>query len=302
MKETLRELKDSGITMSALYPFHFGFYRKLGWELAGHTVRSYMSFDEIAWARPGNGKFVALEASDWPRMNNAYETYRWLFNGASPRTTELAEKISVTPFWGPIPFILGYEEAGQITGFLTWYGGEVSGEIYKRELRVNQFVYSTPQAAEGLLAGIINLSAQFKQLRMQLPAEDPIWWMIGNPRQTRSEFVPEGMIRIVDLSALSVPRYPEWLRGEVNLSVTDKSAPWNEGTIAVAVEGGVLTIRASSQPAEAEVSIQALSQMFYGVEDASGLAAVGQLKATEPAIGLFNALWPKQRVWFSEHF
>jgi predicted acetyltransferase len=110
-------------------------------------------------------------------------------------------------------------------------------------------------------------------VRIKLPDDDPIT-LDHQPRFVRPRRWPM-QARVVDLAAALAP-----LRGpsgeSIKLRVHDEQCPWNDGTFAVRFGETGTAVEASSGAADAELPIQTLPLLIFGVVGAEAALAQGQ--------------------------
>ncbi len=71
------------------------------------------------------------------------------------------------------------------------------------------------------------------------------------------------------------------LRGSVRLSVTDEYADWNQGIWHIEYENGQTDIRKTDREPQVTLSIQALSQAYYGTPTLDEIREAGQVQVHE---------------------
>ena len=114
------------------------------------------------------------------------------------------------------------------------------------------------------------------------------------------------LLRIVDVEAAlrSRPVADPDLRTELTLEVRDGSAPWNQGTWRLSVEGGQVAVEPAKGEGDLALDAGVLAPVFNGYVTPSKAAASGLLRAaSEDALRRADAFFaPVQRPYFPDRF
>ncbi|WP_185975580.1 GNAT family N-acetyltransferase [Tessaracoccus rhinocerotis] len=120
----------------------------------------------------------------------------------------------------------------------------------------------------------------------------PLPWAMVDSRvvQTIKEF-DTIWIRILDVErALSSRAYD--VDGEAVLAVTD-TLDWCTGTYRVQVSGGRATVTRTDADPDAVLSMEGLSPLYSGIQDAAGLAAAGHAEGSQEGLAKVSRLFGK---------
>lgn len=251
LRAMLREMRQRGSALSALYAFRGSYYRKLGYGVVEvvHTL--------------------ACSPSNLPASDEARRTRRLMLPDR-PAVQELYERVAAdghfalarTPDWWnrrlwsyPGDWVV-YEgrRRGQIEGYL-YYETDSDRGPFKLELTLSEFVAATPEAHRGLVGYLASLSDQVQEIQFVAPG-DGVWL---NQLRTAQNLRPGpelglvhdtgnvangAMLRLTDvkLGLECMPVAPT-ARGEVLLGVDDAVLPVNTRTYRVSAREGRLTVR-----------------------------------------------------------
>ena len=134
------------------------------------------------------------------------------------------------------------------------------------------------------------------------PADDPIQYMLVDPRRARTK-VSDGLwVRIIDLpTALQRRRYA--CAVDVVIEVTDALLPANEGRWRLQAggpgEGGKPACERTTAPADVVLPVSALGAAYLGGTRLGGLTAAGQITEQRPeaVADLSTAMWWDPAPW-----
>jgi len=283
LKYVLERMRDDGEVISALFPFAWDFYRKLGWEWVG-IERRYQVPTRILKSDPETERVRAAETADRSAIIACYTEFAGRYRGAMERRLQDWNRI-LDHGDKNYTYTYLYEQEGKIEGYFTYRGGK------KEETRLREFISLTPRAQRALLGLMRRHEMQVEKFAWTAPSDDPLWsqyyhWDI----ETKLE--PVTMSRVVDVpGAFAYCRPAPTASGSVTVAVEDACAPWNTGTWRIAFEGGKAQAERTHADPQVSMDIQALSQAYHGmptlemlrsaerltVHDEAGFAALQQL-------------------------
>ena len=302
LAESLRLMRDQGQYLSGLYPFAFAFYRRHGWEWVGEK-RGYVVPTAHIRAAP-EGRHV--RAYDGP---DALDVVRPVYDAFARRTWGMTTRHDPNPnFWDKAlghrdnrsTYVQVYHdpETGEAEGYLTFRypsGGDTG--------QVGDFFALTPAAYKGLLSVLHYYGAQVPKVEFSAPADAPLPLHVMHwDLETRVR--PLFMGRVADVTAaLSALRPDTDLTGRVVLQVQDGQCEWNNGTFAVSVEAGHVTVQATTDPPGVVLDIQALTQAYWGQPGLDRLRAAGRLSVSDEAqYALLSRLLPPRVCYLQDFF
>ena len=152
----------------------------------------------------------------------------------------------------------------------------------EHEVRVNELVSLTPQAHAGLWHFLTSLDLVAEVHYYNAPVDDPLPWMLDNPRIARLDVGDALYVRLVDVDrALQARGYAAPL--EVVLEVSDEFCPWNAGRWHLSVDRcGRAAVRRTEAAADLACGATALGAAFLGSTRLSTLAAAGRVHELRP--------------------
>ncbi len=299
VRRSLEAMRDSGQTISSLFPFAWGFYRKLGWDWVGERHQMKLPLQEIK-AHPEGAKVVCLTGIEArPRLEAGYATFAKRYQGVF--TTE-------SHHWhgklghhdNRTTYVYLYEPTGE---YFCW-----RYDAHGDDGQCHDFVVFTPEGHAALLSILHYLGTQCKMARVNVPVDQPLWSYVYH-WDLHTEARPVCMGRVVDFAAalkqMSLP--PDIPNGSVTLHLTDNQAPWNAGVWNITVEDGNLECSAligGTADADIATDIQTISQAFWGTPSLNQLRRnAGRVQVQdEAAFQWFCKILPGASVFMLDDF
>lgn len=286
----LAEMRRDGYALSALYPFDAAYYRRYGWALcsAPRTVRAPVRYF-TARERP-KGR-VVLHDGDHAPLRALHTAWGARYNLTLVRDAWWYDNYLLRgPAIPPRRHVYRYDnDRGDAEGYVMLSHAEPE---YRTRATVKDLVYTTARARAALLAFLGDQDSQLTELELVLPPDDP--WLCDAPHfEPLSHETEPGrmaMARVVDVKAaldgcagLAGPD------GAAVFELVDDHASWNRGRWSVAIEGGGARVTRSKKPADAALSIHALTQLATGFVSAAAAVDAGMVTGRAPdACGLLT--------------
>lgn len=302
LEASLREMHEAGQYLSGLYPFAYAFYRRYGWEWVGEK-RSYTVPTAEIKASP-DGKHLHCYEGPEARaiVQPIYDRFARRYRGMSARTEPAPD------FWdnalkhrdGRTTYVQVYQDAatGTAEGYLTFRypaGGDAG--------RVGDLFANTTAAYRALLSVLHYYGTQVRKVQFNAPADDPLPLHVMH-HDLETKVHPLFMGRVVDAAAaLAALRPAPESSGRAILRIGDGHCAWNNGSFAVTLEGGQVSVTPSSTPAGIALDIQALSQAYWGQPSLDRLRAGGRLEVTdETQYAVLSRLLPSTVCFLQDFF
>ena len=209
LRHALGYMRESGMYLSALYPFAWEFYRRLGWEWIG-AQRTYTVPTRIMSTSPETENVrQATECGSPGDCDNLFCIY-----GALSRHGAADERM-----WNSLlddeaesyTFTYLYESPDGPEGYLTFQGDK------KDSTHLNEHIVLTSRAQRALIGLMKRHEMQTSAFQWSAPDDDPLWSnLYHNDLVTRVD--PVVQARIVDIvQAFSALKPSQWLSGGVVL-------------------------------------------------------------------------------------
>jgi predicted acetyltransferase len=251
MRAALRELRQRGNHLSALYAFRTSYYRGLGYGVIEHLHQLAVSAANLPPADEGR-RVRRLMLPDRPAVEALYEKVAQQGHFALARSHEWWER----RLWTYPGDWVVYEgrRRGQIEGYLS-YEAESSHGPFRLALSLNEFVASTPEAHRGLVGHLASLRDQVEEIHFAAP-NDGAWAAVLRTAQNLRPGAEIGpyldtgglaagaMMRITDVKgALELMPISATGRGDVTLEIADSVLPINSRAYHVSAREGRLRVR-----------------------------------------------------------
>lgn len=295
LRHSLVRMREAGQLTSVLFPFSFDFYAKLGWAWIG-CKRTYKLPTRILRPHPETERVRAAIEADRPAIIAAYTEFSKRYRGMIVRAEKSWNQV-LNHSDSNFRYTYLYERDGRVEGYLTYMGGK------RESTELREFICLTARAQHALLGLLRRHEMQIDSFTWSAPPDDALWsalyhWDI----ETRLE--PSAMGRIVDVpQALTAWKPVTFGAGSVAIGVQDDDAPWNTGTWLVEFADGSVTAKAVSSPPQVSLSIQALSQIYFGLPTAEDLLASDRVAVHDPAgYQALCALLEGPPMWMNDDF
>jgi predicted acetyltransferase len=311
MRRQLGELRDRGELLAGLWATEGAIYQRFGYGSA--TLRGRFAIDRsrTAFVRPlrddrGRVRLVS-RGEAFPAMAEVYERVR----------PDVPGMLARTPVWweawfsdlesrregASSLFYVLHETAGSVDGYVSYRGthGWTDG-VATGEARVHELLAADPAAYASLWRFVFGIDLMTKVSAWSRPADEPLLYMLAEPRRLRFELQDALWLRLVDVpGALAARRYAN--EGSVVFGVRDDFCPWNEGVIALAGGPGAAEARPSDS-AEPELHVDAadLGAVYLGGTTFDQLARAGRVTAaSEDALRRADAMFSTPRAPWCPH-
>jgi predicted acetyltransferase len=300
LADALVQCREDGAYLSALHPFKRTYYDRFGWATATRYLRHSMDPELLSFARDDrDGEFVQLETEDWERMDDVYRTEVASHELTLDRDEEWWTK-RVLAGWRTDPYVYGFERDGDLAAYVV-YSVEENGD--GRTFKVHDWAAVDHDARLAVLRFCSDHDSQVEDVAFNTAPDDDLLDVVPNADDVETDLEVSTMLRLVDVpEALEALSYPEDVSGELTLDVADSMAPWNDEMFRVTVEDGAATVEPTAEPADAELDVGALSQLYAGYRGARELATVGELAADEATVDHLAELFPTTTTYLREGF
>lgn len=291
MKNTLREMRDSGVPLSGLYPATQSLYRLVGYECAGARYSIKIAPKDIRIKdrelslRPAGGE-------DKEAIAETYRTHARGFDGhldRGPYVWDRVYELRGTPATGYV-----VEEEGRITGYVFLLQKEAESGPYK--LMLTDLTAVTPGAGRRLWSFLADHRSMVPEVSWFGGPNHPLL-MLPQERHYELSLQIFWMTRILDVAAaLEARGYPPGVRNRIHLEIEDDVIPENTGRYVLEVEDGSARVTRGGN-GSLRMHIRGLAPLYSGFFSPAQLRAaellLGDAGEVEKAAGLFvgSAPW-----------
>ncbi|HZQ35481.1 MAG TPA: sterol carrier protein domain-containing protein, partial [Dehalococcoidia bacterium] len=150
-------------------------------------------------------------------------------------------------------------------------------------LTVRELVWLTPAAHRALVNYLAGYDLAATVRVWQLPSDDPLFYVVQEPRELHAEAVDGTLVRLVDVPAALEGRDYE-SEGRISFAIADELYPWNAGMWELVVEGGRGRVRRLGTGDDGALCLnqRALAMLSSGYASATLLARMGLVSASDP--------------------
>ena len=282
LTEMISDMYEKDYVFSTLGAFNFGFYRKLGWEIA---------YDKM-WYQTDIEIFK-------PYLTHEYEVkkyYKIPYDKIIQLQNDFAKKYN-----GYIPRDIGYwtvfekilEDGKYLTATVSKNGSVEGYIIYNlsdRKFSIREIVYSNIDSLKALFGFIYRHNAQRDKVTMKVPCDFPLRLLVDDLYKVEAKLEPFMMNRIVDVKkAFELGEYPNIGEHSLSVKITDTIADWNDGVWHLYLSQGNIRAEKGSNDDnfDAEITIHELSRMIIGYAGGKELLDIGKINAFTQEAGDF---------------
>ena len=268
MRDQLERIRDRGETGAALWSSESIIYGRWGYGMAvQHDAVSidtrHSRFEHQVKPR-GNMRMVDIDEGRrifpgvWERA-----TPRW--PGFMARKPEFLYRTlrNPNPESGPADSPLYqavYEQDGSADGYVMY---RVLPESKERRMKVLELIPTTDEAHAALWRFCFDVDLIWQVTYDLAPVDDPLWWMLADPRRLKRTRYDAIWLRIVDVpTALANRTYGA--AGKMVIEVVDEFCPWAGGRFEIdAAEGGA-TCKVTRQEPDIVMGAAELATGYLG--------------------------------------
>ncbi len=295
MENSVHALRGLGFATSGLYPFSFRYYRKFGWEFAGHWMKLYIkpellpAYREAANVRP-------YAESDLPALMRLYEEHFSSMSGPFVRDERHWQR-HIMDRAGEASV---YDRDG-VQGYLLGHLGEEEDE---KRYWAHELVASTQEARRGLVGYLAQRAGEVQRVvvpscRHNLESLGLLTprthWEDGYDPRSVIKVTPGFMFRIIDLkdAMKALVQRIDHVDGDLTLMMDDQIGTWNSAPVTIRGEGTPEIVGGNSANfLKADVRI--LSQIYIGFLSPTDAYSQGLIEVSGPeALRIAEQLFPQ---------
>ena len=294
----LRNARDRGAPVSALFPAVMKPYRSIGYEMAGTFTSHRISIDAIP-VQPRDLPMPELFDidRDLAGVRDCYRAFARRHTGPVEPTGDhhWADRIMVRTDDESRRAVV-IREGGAVTGFLVTGREHDPGPLdVAFGLWSEAFVANTQTALRALLSYVRRFAGIGKWFRWSGPPNDAIG-LLADDQSLSIDMHYRWMLRLLDVQAAFEGRGWPAIDAEVTFAVDDAMFPDNAGPWLLQVHRGVASMTRAEHSARS-IPIGALSSMFSGYLRAHDAVRLGIIDGDDPAVAGFAELFAGPDPW-----
>jgi predicted acetyltransferase len=300
MGHTVGTMREAGQVISTLHPATAGFYRRLGWELAGTYPECALPIHALAALPPGEPERLRTAGpADLPLLRETYARTAPGHDGWVDRPEWIWDHAYRTGRDGYSILACDADDGSGVDGFALYE--QVHRPSVGYDLAVAELVAVDATTAVTLWRAIGSFAAQAEQVTT-VGATGALLPFLLPDQHLQQTNQNDWMTRLVDApGAIAARGYEPGVAASVHLDVRDPIAPWNHGPFVLTVADGVGTLEPGGT-GEVQLGVHALSALYTGYASALDLASVGVVHGPAGACRTLDAVFAGPRPSMLDYF
>jgi len=282
MHHQIKDIHERGEPLAGLFASESIIYGRFGYGVGSLYERWLIDRQHNAYARPyeSGGRIVFVDPVDITKeLPEVFRRSTIDRPGIFQRPLHHWEQDSRAPEHrqgGPGGlFYAAYEDSGRVDGYVTY---RTTGTT----LIVNELMAATKEANCALWRFCFDLDRVTSTEALKRPVDDPLPWMLADPRRLQRSTRDGLWLRLIDVgAALMLRRYMDSDR--LVLEVRDELCPWNEGRFELEGSAEGATCRNTSGSPDLVIAVSALASAYLGTISFSMLAQAGLVDERTPS-------------------
>ena len=291
MRHQIHDIHQRGEPLAALFASESAIYGRFGYGIGSLREQWMIERQHNAYARPhdANGRIAFVDPADIAKeLPDVFRRSTVDRPGVFQKASHLWERESQAPEHRQGgrggTFYVVYKDDGRIDGYARY---RTNGTA----LTVNELMPVTPEANAALWRFCFDVDLVTSTEADRRPVDDPVPWMLADPRRLQRT-IRDGMwLRLVDVAAaLKLRRYS--VEDRLVLEVRDPLCPWNNARfdLDVAPQGAVC--RPSESSPDLILEVRDLASAYLGTVAFSTLAQAGLVDERTP-----GTVWRADRMF-----
>jgi predicted acetyltransferase len=295
MRHQIKDIHERGEPLAALFASESIIYGRFGYGIGSLYERWVIERQYNAYARPyeSPGRIVFVDPEDITKeLPEIFRRSTMDRPGVFQRPFHQWERDSQAPEHrqggrGGL-FYAAYEDGGRMDGYVTY-------RTSRPTLVVNELMAATREANAALWRFCFDMDLITCTEALKRPVDDPMPWMLADPRRLQRSTRDGVWVRLVDVAAsLKLRRYMQ--NDRLVLEVRDELCPWNDGRFELEGSPEGAACRASSSSPDLTLVVSALASAYLGTVSFSTLSQAGLVDERTP-----GALRRADRMFAARH-
>ena len=281
MHHQINDIHERGEPLAALFARESIIYRRFGYGIGSLHERWMIDRPYNGYARTheSRGRIVFVDPLDitkeFPEVFRRSTKDRPGVFQREPHQWERDSQALEHSQGGPGGlFYAAYEDGGRVDGYATY---RIRGDT----LVVNELMAATEEANTALWRFCFDVDLVSCTEALKRPVDDPLPWMLADPRRLQRSTRDGMWVRLIDVSAsLKLRCYMHSDR--LVLDVRDELCPWNEGRFELEGSSEGATCRSSSSSPDLVLAVSDLASAYLGTVSFSTLSQAGLVDERTP--------------------
>ncbi len=295
MADMLREARERGVAVSALYPATSHLYRTLGYECAGVYQRYELPIRDLQVDRaPGRVEPITGDQVDVLKV--VYERSARQHNGFMARPEY---------FWDIVfnaekhhGYVLYCDEEPE--GYVIYNRRDMATGDERDVVAINDMHAVSPAAGRLALRLLASLSTINNAARWYGAPDELLYWLLPEQR-IKPIYREHWMLRLIDVEAAFRQRgYPP-ITGELHLEVADDVLAENAGRYVLTLRRGEPTVQRGGS-GRIRCDVRALAAVYTGFASPQRMQLLGRLDGPDEDVALLSAAFAGAAASMVDHF
>ena len=285
MSDALREVRNDGWPLAALYPATQPLYRRVGFEQAGSRFEIRGPLNALPYGDHAL-QMRAFRDEDLPAVQRVYTDVARRRAGWLDRGSYIWHRVRHPRGLNAYGYVIG--APGDVEGYV--FLARKTKPTFHTDVQVTDMVAATPRGWRRLLTFLADHAPISEELIWFSGADDPLLFL---PREQFfvAQAGPAWMIRIVDVAqALGARGFAPGLTAVLEIDVSDELLTENAGRWILEVSGGEGRVRRGGG-GTLRCDARALASMYSGYRNATALAGLGIVQGTPDALASADAIF-----------
>lgn len=295
LSNSLKEMRDRGMSISTLFPSSVRVYRSKGYERSGVKLTYEAPVKEM---RSNLNELKVEQTSNEEEMILLFNERARQSNGNLDRGSLLWDLITKSD---GRPFYKYYiRDENQVVGYIN-YQQSRSGD----HIRIRDMVSSTPQSSERILRFFSDHRTVIDTISWNGPPNDPIDFCMEE-QETLLKSSRDWMVRVLNISdALEQRGYAAGLNASVDLEFSDREIPENNGIWSLTINEGRGSVKKlTSSPSRQILTMgpRGFAPLYTSHYSATDLKIMGMIDGPGEIISLADSIFSGPKPWIGDQF
>jgi predicted acetyltransferase len=303
MRRLLEEAHERGEPIATLWASESIIYGRFGYGMAGQNYHAEIDRHNAALAHslPSRGSVSFATREQVREVGPGVWTRTMRQRPGMPERSQTGWEVS-----HPLPddetqpdkrlFYAVYEEDGRADGYIAYRSADMGTPEGLKRLNVTELIAASDTAHAALLRFVLNIDLSGKITFGKMALDDPLWWMLADPRRLKRTAYDAIWLRLLDVpAALAARRYA--LPGEVTIEVEDDFCPRAGGRFTLEAGPDGAECKATRKKPDLTVPSASLAACYLGGAQLTTLAMAGRAGEHKPgALARADAMFAAERA------
>ena len=302
MVKMFKDMKDSNISLSVLYPFKHSFYEMLGYKLVDEHLAYEFRISDIIY------KKTDYDMKEVERINDDIKS---IYDKAISNFDYIAKRPEIRNFSGlyknNYKFICynGNQPVGYVIIIFTKRGEERWLKHPEKTIVIQEAFWLDQNAKQTIFNFLWSHRDQRKYIGGVFSKNENIIDLLRTPRIKSRYVFDNSLLRIIDVkTVLENLNYPLNIFS-IKFQISDEFCPWNNGIFTLTSEEKKINVtydESLQQSPDVETDINHLAQLLAGFRTVKDLLEFGFISVNKDKIGILQDLFPLTNNYFHDFF